>query len=256
MIKGHVETNRDYWNDFAPHWVAAGEWLWARDTPVWGNWNTPDEVVTLLPADMTGLDAVELGCGTGYVAAWMTRRGAKVTAIDVSREQLATARRLAAKHGTDITFIEGNAETTGLPDATFDFAVSEYGAAIWCDPDLWLPEAFRLLRPGGRLAFLGTHPLAHAATPLSGAAADFTLHRPWRELERLDWSDAEVEPGGIEFNRSFAGWFDVFRRTGFRVLDYREIYATGDRPGVGEAIPLDWAQKYPSEQVWWLEKPA
>jgi ubiquinone/menaquinone biosynthesis C-methylase UbiE len=114
---------------------------------------------------MTGMDAIELGCGTGYVSAWMARRGARVTGIDVSAEQLATARRLMDEHGLDITFLEGNAEATGLPDAAFDFAISEYGAAIWCDPDLWLPEAHRLLRPGGTLVFLGNHPMAIITTP-------------------------------------------------------------------------------------------
>jgi ubiquinone/menaquinone biosynthesis C-methylase UbiE len=62
---------------------------------------------------------------------------------------LATARELAAEHRADITFIEGNTEATGLPDASFDFEISEYGASIWCPPDEWLPEGWRLLRPGG-----------------------------------------------------------------------------------------------------------
>ena len=63
-----------------------------------------------MPADMTGLTAIELGCGTGYVSAWMTRRGATVTAIDNSERQLETARRLAAEHGLQITWLHGNAE--------------------------------------------------------------------------------------------------------------------------------------------------
>src|SRR5829696_4222079 len=41
--------------------------------------------------------------------------------------------------------IHGNAEDTGLPDASFDLAVSEYGAAIWADPHRWIPEAARIL---------------------------------------------------------------------------------------------------------------
>jgi SAM-dependent methyltransferase len=134
------------------------------------------------------MDAIELGCGTGYVSAWMARRGARVTGIDVSAEQLATARRLQGEHGLDVTFLEGNAEATGLPDAAFDFAISEYGAAIWCDPDLWLPEAHRLLRPGGTLVFLGNHPMAIITTPLNGAPCERVLHRPYRGADgrRLD----------------------------------------------------------------------
>ena len=93
--------------------------------------------------------AIELGCGTGYVSAWMRRRGASVYAIDNSERQLATARRLATEHGVEFTLHHGSAEAVPYPDHFFDFAISEYGAAIWCDPYLWIPEAHRLLRPGG-----------------------------------------------------------------------------------------------------------
>ena len=50
--------------------------------------------------------------------------------------------------------IEANAEDVPLPDGSFDLGVSEYGASIWCDPYRWIPEAARLLRPGGELVFL------------------------------------------------------------------------------------------------------
>ena len=79
-------------------------------------------------------------------------------------QQLRTARRLAAEHGVEVTWLHGNAEHVPIADATFDVAVSEYGAALWCDPDLWLREVYRLLRPGGTLAFLTTHALAVHAT--------------------------------------------------------------------------------------------
>src|SRR5690606_24884782 len=109
----------------------------------------PDSVLGLLPDYMTDRDAIELGCGTGYVSAWMARRGARVVGVDVSAEQLRTARRLAAHHGVDLTLVEASAENVPYPDASFDFAISEYGAAIWCDPHAWIPEAHRLLKPGG-----------------------------------------------------------------------------------------------------------
>lgn len=255
MTQDHVAINKAHWDGMADDWVAIGEELWALDVPRWGLWKTPDARAPLLPGDMTDMDAVELGCGTGYISGWMARRGAKVTGIDVSPRQLATAKRLAKEHGTEITFIEGNAEVTGLPDASFDFAVSEYGAAIWCDPDIWIPEAYRILRPGGRLAFLGNHPMVMVATPLDGGACDEKMHRPYRKMDRFDWSDAVVDPGGMEFNRSIGDWFSLFIETGFQVTDYRELYPHKDDQSDFGFLSADWARRFPSEQVWWLQKP-
>lgn len=255
-MKRHVEVNRDHWNQMAADWVAAGERNWAAALPDWGEWGVPEAELELLPAEMTGLSAIELGCGTGYVSAWMARRGAQVTAIDISSAQLATARRLAAQHALDraITFLEGSAEAVPCPDASFDFAISEYGAAIWCDPDLWIPEAARLLRPGGRLVFLGSHPLTILATPADGSPCEPVLHRPYRDLRMADWTDVEVDPGGIEFNRTFEAWLALFRRTGFDVVAYRELYAPHDATSAPFAVPAEWAKSWPSEQVWVLDK--
>jgi SAM-dependent methyltransferase len=256
MNQDHVSINRGVWDADAPNWVALGEHLWSLDVPCWGSWGKSETELRLLPEDMTGLDAVELGCGTGYVGGWMARRGARVTGIDVSPAQLATARRLAAEHGAEITFIEGNAEATGLPDAAFDFAVSEYGAAIWCPPEKWLREAWRLLRPGGRVVFLGNHPLVAVCSPLNGAPCERILHRPYRGLWGADWTQVEIEPHGIEFNLTFAGWMDLFAEIGFLVRKYQEIYAPDDASDTRGSVPADWGKDYPIEQVWHLDKPA
>ena len=94
------------------------------------------------------------GCGTGYVSAWLARRGARPVGIDNSAAQLATARELQERFGLRFPLIHGNAERVPFPDGSFDLAISEYGASIWCDPYRWIPEAARLLRPGGELVFL------------------------------------------------------------------------------------------------------
>ena len=185
----------------------------------------------------------------------MARRGARVTAIDLSAEQLATARHLAGKHGADITFLEGNAEETGLPDASFDFAISEYGAAIWCRPERWLREAWRLLRPGGRLVFLGNHPLSIICTPLSGAACEPVLHRPYRDMWGADWTEVEIDPSGVTFNLTMADWIALFREIGFTVDRYQELYAPEDLEDVRCWVPAEWAKAYPNEQVWHMSKP-
>ena len=56
---------------------------------------------------------------------------------------------LQAEHGVEFPLIEASAEDVPLPAESFDLAVSEYGARIWADPYLWIPEAARLLGPGG-----------------------------------------------------------------------------------------------------------
>lgn len=254
-LPDHVAENRRHWDERAHEWVASGERLWACETPQWGEWGVPDEECPMLPDDMTGMDAIELGCGTGYVSAWMHRRGARVVGIDNSSEQLATARRIAADHGVDdIEWIHGDAENVPKPDESFDFAVSEYGAAIWCRPEVWIREAHRLLRPGGRLTFLGNSPLTAACAPLDGADVDRTLHRPMFEIGTLDWRLVEIDPGGVEFNMTLSGWFALFREVGFQVDDYRE-----PRPAPGDddtpfVVSRDWARDHPSEQVFFLTK--
>jgi SAM-dependent methyltransferase len=251
----HVAENRRHWDVQAHGWVEAGERNWADAEPTWGIWDVPERELRMLPDDMAGLDAIELGCGTGYVSAWMARRGARVVGIDNSDRQLDTARRLAAEHEVALTLVHGDAEHVPYPDASFDFAVSEYGAAIWCDPLVWIPEAHRILRPGGSLVFLGTAPLAMVCSPLDGAIpCTDRLERDYFSLHRLDWRDAVDQPGGIEFNLPVSRWFALFRDTGFAVVDYVEIQAPDPGPEVNDYVTADWAHRFPSEQVWKLRK--
>src|SRR5262249_43528161 len=146
--------NREYWDAKARDFIDAGEEAWASDAPHWGIWHVPESEVRMFPDEIAGKDVVELGCGTAYVSAWLARRGARVVGVDNSAAQLATARRLQQKHRLDFPLIHANAESIDYPDASFDFAISEYGACLWADPRRWIPEAARLLRPGGHLAFL------------------------------------------------------------------------------------------------------
>jgi ubiquinone/menaquinone biosynthesis C-methylase UbiE len=250
----HVRANREYWDGMADEWVEAGERNWKQEVPDWGIWSLPESQLRLLPETMHGLHAIELGCGTGYVSAWMTRRGATAVGIDNSKRQLETASRLAELHGLDITFIHGNAEVVPYPDGSFDFAISEYGAAIWCDPHVWIPEAYRLLKPGGCLVFLGNHPLTILCAPHSGEIVDATLHRAYSELGRQDWRSVEVDPGGVEFNLSPSDWLALFRKTGFDVEEYLELVAPDSAEGERFFTSAEWAKRWPSEQVWKLRK--
>lgn len=242
------------WDEDAANWVASGESDWAGE-PKWGIWRVPQADIPLLPDDMADLDAIELGCGTGYISAWMSRRGARVVGVDNSEAQLATAARLAGVHGLDITWLHANAETVPLPDQSFDFAITEYGAVLWCDPYLWVPEAHRLLRTGGRMVTLSTSSLAHACSPADGSLpCTERLERPYFSMHRFDWREAVDEPGGIEFNLPISEWFRLFRESGFSVDDFLEIRAPKRGSEVNFFATADWANDHPSEQVWMLTK--
>ena len=249
MHPEHVTENQRYWNDMADQWVAMGERAWAG-VESWGEWGNLESELRILPADMSGMDAVDLGCGTGYFSWWMTKRGAKVTAIDISEEQLATARRLAEEYGAHIDFIHGSAEEVPRPDGSFDFALSEYGAATWCDPHVWIPEAHRLLRPGGTLVFLGNHPLTHITTPADGSNVGRELTRPYRGMGRTDWRYVEIDPGGIEYNLTISGWISLLHDTGFTIDRYVELFAGEGEEEVQFTVARSWAREFPSEQIW------
>jgi len=250
----HVLANRQYWDEVADQWVAAGRRAWESPEPYWGVWGLPESRLHMLPTDMTGMRAIELGCGTGYVSAWMARRGASVVGIDNSECQLDSARRFGQEHGVELDLRHGSAESVPLADESFDFAISEYGAAIWCDPCSWIPEAHRLLRSGGQLVFLATTPLAHMTTPADGSLCDDRLHRSYFDLHRMDWRDVEIDPGGIEFTLPISSWLELFRNTGFEVTDYLELQAPADLENNPFHGPARWGTRWPYENVWKLRK--
>ena len=252
-LPDYVLRNREHWDKHADWWAELGERAWNQE-PRWGNWGLPEEDLKLLPDDMTGMKAIDLGCGTGYVLAWMHRRGATVVGIDNSERQLATARLLAIEHAVDVELIHGNAETVPYPDGSFDFAISEYGVAIWADPYVWVPEAWRLLRPGGSLVFLGNHPLVTIAQHVdSEEPVTRRLLHPYFGMHRIDWDDGKDR--GTEFNLPISAWFQLFREVGFEVVDYLELQAPYRGDEVRFYLTADWASDYPSEQVWKLHKP-
>ena len=84
----HVRRNRAAWDKWASEYAKPGEAAWANQSPTWGIWGVPESDLGMLPADLAGKDAIELGCGTAYVSAWMARRGARVVGIDNSEAQL------------------------------------------------------------------------------------------------------------------------------------------------------------------------
>ncbi len=71
---------------------------WAARDITWGIFNVPEEQLGVL-GNVRGLKVVELGCGTAYFSAWLARRGARPTGVDVTAAQLESARRCQDRFG-------------------------------------------------------------------------------------------------------------------------------------------------------------
>jgi len=243
----HVGRNRARWDVEAKDYVAGGERSWAREEPAWGIWRVPESQLGVLPADLADKDAIELGCGTAYVSAWLVRRGARVVGIDTSMAQLSTARRLQRQHGLAFPLLHADAELVPCRDAAFDLAISEYGACLWADPDRWLPEAARVLRPGGELIFLVNSSLLTLCMPAEdGVAATDRLLRPAFGMFRIEW------PGdpGVEFHLSHGDWIRRLRGSGFAIEDLIEVRPPESATTRYPYVTLEWSRQWPAEEIW------
>jgi SAM-dependent methyltransferase len=242
-----IERNRDLWAVVNERFTDTdADRRWTSSEITWGLFQYREDDLDLL-GDVGGLDVIELGCGTAYLSAALARAGARPVAVDLSPAQLETARRCQLRHGVSFPLVEANGEQLPLRAGQFDLVVSEYGAGPWCDPARWLPEAARLLRPGGRLVFL-THSVlvAMCVPPDEGPAGDRLL-RPQREMNPIAWLG-----GGVEHHPGHGDWIELLKSSGFVVDALHELYAAADAGAheYYEIVDAAWASRWPAEDVW------
>src|SRR5262249_21380266 len=154
--------------------------------------------------DVRGLAVLDFGCGHGMAAVALARRGADVTAFDLSHGYLDEARRRAQANGVDIALVQADRER--LPSADGAFA-GIWGNATRHHLDLGRagPELHRVLRPGGIAVFCepwGENPLLRWARnrlpyPMKGHTADEQPLR-WRHIHQLQSVFAHVDLRGFQ----------------------------------------------------------
>ena len=206
----------------------------------------PEQQLGVL-GDVRGLDVAELGCGTAYFSAWLARRGARPTGVDVTPAQLESARRCQDRSGISFPLVEADAADVPLPSDSFDMVLSDCGASLWCDPARWVPEAARLLRPGGRLLFHTTTLLVTVCSPGTDGPARRELHRSQRQAYRL-----ATPQGGIQFHPGHGDWIEILRGSGFAIDALHELFAPSDAPDhpYYTLASAEWARQWPAEEIW------
>jgi SAM-dependent methyltransferase len=248
----YIERNREAWEDLAPSHIAEGRKEWETDELRWGVWGKAESELGLLDGFGSGEDAIELGCGTASVSAWLARRGLRPVGVDFARGQIHNAGILQNDFNLRFPLVCTNAEQIAYDNDCFDLAVSEYGVSLWCNPRRWLPEAHRLLRPEGKLIFVTNSALLLTCTPLDGGPVGERLVRDYFSRYRVEFE----HHGPVEFHLTHGQWIRLLRQTGFVVDDLIEV-----RPDPGatprfDFVSAEWARRWPSEEIWVTHKPS
>ena len=157
-----------------------------------------DRILDLVIPSGRPIDALDAGCGTGFLSLEMAARGHRVSGIDFAPAMLAAARRKAAAQGLSVHFEEGDAEQLPFPPGSFDLVISRHVLWTLPHPEAAIDEWIRVLKPGGRLAVVdgsehnaATAPPQHEnarTSPEYAAIGDklpFMGGRPRPEIEAL-----------------------------------------------------------------------
>jgi ubiquinone/menaquinone biosynthesis C-methylase UbiE len=156
-----------------------------------------DRIFDLALAGRGPLDALDAGCGTGFLSFELAARGHQVTGVDFAPAMLAEARRKAMERTVSVRFEEADAEHLPFPAARFDLAISRHVLWTLPHPEAAIDEWIRVLRPGGRLVVIDgqfdpgvlVEPSQNARTSAEYAAIGdrlpFLGGRPREEIEAL-----------------------------------------------------------------------
>ncbi|MEO6866574.1 MAG: class I SAM-dependent methyltransferase [Gaiellales bacterium] len=249
----HVDHNERYWDDYAQPYLMGHEGQLPIDEPTWSLFALPERTIGAL-GEYAARDVVELGCGAGQFSIALARNGARCTAVDISGVQLQLAEGFMDEAEQidgarpDVTLVKGDVEDLELADATFDIAFSDYGASMFADPLRWVPEAARILRPGGRLVFSMITPMLEVCWPSDQSSASNEMVKDYFGMHRID-------ERAVYFNLPYGEWIRLFRRNGLDVVDLIE---TRPPEGVDETLyrsenQVRWARRWPAEMIWVLE---
>jgi SAM-dependent methyltransferase len=244
-----VEHNRAAWNRWAPDYFVSGLRAWKAEEPFWGLWELPEEELRVLGEVREGTDVIELGCGTAYACGWMARRGANPVGIDVAEAQIESARMFLKQFDVSFPLVRASADEIPFDDESFDVALSEYGASTWLDPERWVPEAARLLRPGGQLVFFVNGAFLMTCTGDDGMAEP-ALVRDYFTTGRREFPGDST----VEYHLGHGDWIRVLQKNGLVVEELLEVRPPPGATARYDFVGLDWARRWPSEEVWKARK--
>jgi len=241
--------NRAFWDGHSDDYQAAHGSQLNQPAPTWGVWAVPEDELRVL-GDVAGLDVLELGCGGGQWSIRLAARGARSVGLDVSQRQLWHARRLSREEGVRVPLVQADGGAVPFADGSFDIVFCDHGAMTYADPRRTVPEAARLLRPGGLFAFNMASPLADTCWNDEAEQVDEHLH-----LNYFEGLDRYEDDRLVAFQLPYGGWIRLFGANGLQIEDLIELRPPSAAPTTyGDFVRLSWALKWPAENIWKARK--
>ena len=243
--------NRASWDAYSDEYQALHAELLRMDGGLnWGTGRVPESQLHVL-GDITDRDVLELGCGAAQWSIGLAQAGGRPVGLDTSVRQLEHAKRLMAESGVDFPLIHSSAEDVPLPDSSFDVVFCDHGAMTFGDPYRTVPEAARLLRPGGLFAFSHHSPIETICWEVGSEVVGDRLVNDYFGMHRID--DGE----DVIYQLPYGEWIRLFRANGFVVEDLIEpVPAPGATSSYRTQEELGWARRWPAESIWRLRKTA
>jgi len=238
--------NRRVWDAQADAYQAThGAQLEASGGLAWGVWQIPESELGVL-GEVAGRAILELGCGAAQWSIALAAAGASVTGLDNSARQLEHARELMARAGAAFPLVHSSAESTPFDDASFDIVFCDYGAMAFADPYATVPEAARILRDGGLLAFLMNTPILDIAWPIEAEHPTESLIGDYFGKHVID-----VPGECLEYQLPYGEWIRLFRASGFTIEDLIEPRPAADAvSSYRDDSVRAWARRWPLEHIW------
>jgi ubiquinone/menaquinone biosynthesis C-methylase UbiE len=232
---------------------------------------SPGESELKLLGNVKRKDVLEIGCGGGQNAIVLSKWGANAVGLDISKEQIKYAKKLAQKQKVSVPFRVGNMEDlSDFDDESFDIVLSSFALQYADDIQKTFQEVFRVLRKSGVLVFAVTHPIIGRGRPLHFGKRKVWCISNYFDRRRRGWK-WKVKEGVAEFNGrhiTIEDYFDYLATAGFvvkRILEPKpyplDKMSKGERkkiPYFEEGFSKDYEiwRKVPYTMIFKAEKPS
>jgi len=182
--------------------------------------------------DIKGKRVIVLQFGDAHVMLACALKGAEVTGVDFSSEQVRFAREAAKFCGVDANLVEADCQNLpeSIPNSYFDFAVAECGIFIWiANLDAWMRNAHHVLKRGGKLIAQDFHPISCVAKDFRAKIEDgiVAFRKSYLDQSPEVHQPEDDRPPAVEFTWKISDVINAAVDAGFQIDHLEEFY---DRP--------------------------